>query len=105
VDIDLAEKPKVILITDVLRKAYSMLDPYSDSIQILGRFRNGIENAVHISNFNSGLKWKEKARAVTYIKDAHKAYRTLKTLKETKLQREDWRYLPQGWQPIQFIRT
>jgi hypothetical protein len=81
VDIDLDEKPRVIMITDVLRKAFSMLDPYSDSVQIVGRFRNGIKNVVHISNFNKKLSWKEKERAVTYIKDAFETYKALEHMK------------------------
>ncbi|WP_142531028.1 DEAD/DEAH box helicase family protein [Pedobacter westerhofensis] len=81
VDIDLEEKPNVILITDVLRKAFSMLDPYSDSVQIVGRFRNGIKNAVHISNSNKNLKWKEKQRAISFIKDAYDTYKDLEVMK------------------------
>ena len=80
VDIFLNEKPTVILMTDVLRKAFSMLDPYSDSIQILGRFRNGIKDAIHISNFNKNLDWKERERAVRYISDSYKALNDLRTL-------------------------
>lgn len=81
VDIDLEEQPNVILITDVLRKAFSMLDPYSDSVQIVGRFRNGIKNAVHISNSNKKLKWKEKQRAISFIKDVYDTYKDLEVMK------------------------
>lgn len=77
VDIDnLEEKPRVIMITDVLRKAYSMLDPYSDCIQIVGRFRNGIKSAVHISNFAYGMEWKERARAIRFLRDNYDTYKS-----------------------------
>lgn len=80
VDLFLDEKPHVIMISDVLRKAFSMLDPYSDSTQITGRFRNGVKHLTHISNYNSNLKWKERLHAILYLNDSYIMYKRLREM-------------------------
>jgi hypothetical protein len=83
VDIKLEnEKPNVILITDVFRAQHSMLDPYTDTIQILGRFRNGISRAVHISNFNNRIKWMEKLEGIEFLEKQHKTFLKVAAVKQ-----------------------
>lgn len=53
VDIELSEKPNVVLISDVWNVPYTIIDPDTDAIQIAGRFRNGIESFTHITNSNN----------------------------------------------------
>jgi hypothetical protein len=74
VDIFLDEEPNVIMITDVLRRSFTMLDPYTDSIQIVGRFRNGASDITHISNFSPDIKWKEQSDARLFIDQSYKCY-------------------------------
>lgn len=55
VDIEMEEQPEVVMLSDVLSAEYSTIDPHTDAIQIMGRFRNGIRAISHISNFNNNL--------------------------------------------------
>ena len=49
-DIELDEQPNVLMITDVYIAQWTMFDPFTDSVQVIGRFRNGISTFTHISN-------------------------------------------------------
>jgi hypothetical protein len=49
-DIELDEQPNVLMITDVYIAQWTMFDPFTDSVQVVGRFRNGISTFTHISN-------------------------------------------------------
>jgi len=82
VDIELNDKPVVIMISDVIRRKFTMLDPYTDVIQILGRFRNGIHSAAHITNFKADMEWKEEETAVKFIKDSFNIYEKVKVVTE-----------------------
>lgn len=52
-DIKLDVQPNILLITDVNSTIYTMFDPYTDSIQAVGRFRNGVSSITHISNWSN----------------------------------------------------
>ena len=49
-DIELDFQPEVFIVTDVTMATQSIIDPFTDTIQIIGRFRNGIVSASHITN-------------------------------------------------------
>ena len=50
-DIELQEDlPNVGMLTDCYIADYTMIDPYMDAVQIVGRFRNGVNRIYHISN-------------------------------------------------------
>lgn len=49
-DIELEEQPNVLMITDVYIAQWTMFDPFTDSVQVIGRFRNGVSTFTHISN-------------------------------------------------------
>ena len=51
-DIELDERPNVLMITDVYIAQWTMFDPFTDSVQVVGRFRNGVSAFIHISNTN-----------------------------------------------------
>lgn len=51
-DIELDVQPYVLIITEVFYAPYTMFDPFTDSVQIVGRFRNGVSSFTHISNWN-----------------------------------------------------
>lgn len=51
-DIELDEQPNVLMITDVYIAQWTMFDPYTDSVQVVGRFRNGVSSFTHISNYD-----------------------------------------------------
>lgn len=52
VDIELDFKPNVILLTDCYAADYTIFDPYTDVVQCVGRFRNGVSNICLVTNTN-----------------------------------------------------
>lgn len=55
-DCELDFKPVVIMVTDCLSVEHTMIDPEVDAKQIIGRFRQGIDIAIVISNCNSSFE-------------------------------------------------
>lgn len=82
-DIEITEKPIVVMVTECYIAEWSMIDPYTDAVQILGRFRNGISKAYHICNFNQNLAIKTKEDILLSYECSKSVYETLKTLRET----------------------
>ena len=66
IDIELIEQPDIIILSNMNQAEYTMIDPFTEAIQIQGRFRNFFENGknynslTHISNFKSELKIKSE---------------------------------------------
>lgn len=50
VDIKLDYQPNVIVLTDVFHAPYSMIDPQTEVVQAIGRFRNGVAKLHHVTN-------------------------------------------------------
>ena len=62
VDIVLDEKPVVIMLSNPYKTVedktpYSLIDPETESIQIMGRFRNGIDRLIHITSISKKLQF------------------------------------------------
>lgn len=77
-DIELEEQPELIMLTDVYTAEYTMIDPYTDVIQIIGRFRNGVHSISHISNFSNKLpqnSQKELREQVTIMENIYSEFR------------------------------
>ena len=51
-DIELDMQPNVLIITDVYIAQWTMFDPFTDSVQVVGRFRNDVSSFTHISNYD-----------------------------------------------------
>lgn len=79
-DIELDIKPTVIMITEVYFSEYSMIDPNTDAIQVIGRFRNGIEQVCHIFNTNTNFPIRKMEEIDGYIAGCEDVYKKLKTL-------------------------
>lgn len=79
-DIELDTKPTIIMITEVYFSEYSMIDPNTDAIQIIGRFRNGIEHAYHIFNTSTNFPVRTITEIDGYIAGCEDVYKKLKTL-------------------------
>mgnify|MGYP000196463979 FL=1 len=60
VDIELEEKPNILLLTDCYFADYTAFDPNTDTIQCVGRFRNGVSSIHHISNTNRNFMVRSK---------------------------------------------
>lgn len=80
VDIDLEYKPNVIMLSELFFAEHSMLDPFTDSIQITGRFRAGVNSITHITNTNSRLKHMSKAEVTAHIRGGYEVYKQLSSL-------------------------
>lgn len=50
VDIKLDYQPNVIILTDVFHAPHSMIDPQTEVVQAIGRFRNGVAKLHHVTN-------------------------------------------------------
>ena len=88
VDIKIEDKPDIIIITDVMRSQHTMVDPYSDCTQIIGRFRNGYNSVAHITNCNVDIEFKGEDNAKKYINDGVEQYKMLLKVKADLLLRE-----------------
>lgn len=59
-DIELSVSPNIIMLSECFVADYTMIDPYMDAVQIIGRFRNGVNRVYHVSNWNSQILPKSK---------------------------------------------
>lgn len=78
VDMELEAQPHVIMLTDVYFAEHTMIDPYTDAIQIVGRFRNGVSSITYISNTKNGLPQRSKEEIQGYLVCSKEIYRTMK---------------------------
>jgi len=81
VDIKLSTKPSVFMITDLHRAPFSLLDPYSDCIQIVGRFRNGVNKIIHITNTKADIEFRTTEDATKYIEQSYECYQKIVEIK------------------------
>lgn len=78
-DMIMEEKPHVILLTEVYFAEYTMFDPYTDVIQAVGRFRNGVTSISHIANTNTNLPTRTPKETKEYICESEAVYNALYT--------------------------
>jgi len=62
------------MITDIYAAPHTTIDPETEAVQIAGRFRNGIKNLVHITNYNRKLEYKEPDVLSIYLAEQHEVY-------------------------------
>lgn len=79
-DIELEMKPTVIMITEVYFSEYSMIDPHTDAIQAIGRFRNGVDKVYHIFNTNLNFPVRTKEEIDGYLFGCEEVYKKLKAM-------------------------
>lgn len=77
-DIELDFQPEVFIVTDVTMATQSIIDPFTDTIQIIGRFRNGITSASHITNTDYKFQVRSKKQLQFRINVFEETYKTLK---------------------------
>ena len=78
VDIELNVKPDILILTNLNNAVYTTVDPYTDAIQIVGRFRNGVSSITYISNTKKGLPQRSKEEIKGYLICSKEIYRTMK---------------------------
>lgn len=80
VDIELAEQPIVLLLTDCYFAEYTTFDPHTDAIQCVGRFRNGVSSIHHIANTNHNFAIRSRDELKGYIDCSEAIYNQLDSL-------------------------
>lgn len=97
VDIKLNENPNVILLSNCYLSEFTAVDPFTDSVQIAGRFRNGISSLKHIVNINPNYRVRSKEEVLGYVSGLEMAHQTLKSFYETAPDAEKrniwWEYI------------
>ncbi|MDR0231749.1 MAG: hypothetical protein LBI82_06475 [Dysgonamonadaceae bacterium] len=83
VDIDLQTQPTTVIISGLFYAKHSMIDPHTEAIQILGRFRNGTGAIIHVSNIDTDLPYKTPEQLKNYLDGCHEVYMQIKLLFET----------------------
>lgn len=83
-DINLDFKPNVVMFTDVVNAPHTMIDPYTDAVQIVGRFRNGVDKIIHITNFIPHMKVKTPNEVHDYITACQSVYDTIRGLRDAE---------------------
>lgn len=66
-DIILDYKPDLIMMSDMYLVEHTVLDPYSDMIQIIGRFRNGVNYITHITNSFKDYTYRSKEEVLREV--------------------------------------
>jgi hypothetical protein len=74
VDIEMLELPNVILISDLYASKPSFIDPKTETMQIIGRFRKGVKSVTHISNIEAELNFYTPKQVRARLKNAGKIY-------------------------------
>jgi len=89
VDIELNIKPDIIIYTDLKQAEHTIIDPYSEAIQIQGRFRKYFDgkrfnSLTHISNIKSELRVKTEEELDYEIEFYRTHYKFLSEKKKEK---------------------
>lgn len=79
VDIELPTKPHVTIVTDTEFAPCTMVIPQTESVQIVGRFRNGVKTIEHITNVNGLIPYKSIETVKKEIVESYNAYKTIQT--------------------------
>lgn len=79
-DIELDEKPDVLFITEPYFAEYTMIDPCTDAVQAIGRFRNGVSTIHHIVNTNESYPVRNRQGIMEYLKASKDTYMTIKRI-------------------------
>ena len=81
-DIELDNRPDIIFITEPYISEYTAIDPCTDVVQSIGRFRNGISTCLHIVTVRNDFIIRTREGIIEYLKGCKIAYNTVKSLYE-----------------------
>ncbi len=106
-DIKLPVKPDILMLTDLNEAKHSIIDPFTEAIQIYGRFRNKFENDrtfnsfTHITNVSQQLPVKSHEDVMGMIGEFEITHQSLKQRHETATDK----YRKQAiWEDIKNVR-
>lgn len=83
VDIYMDTKPIVIMLTDAINVEHTIIDPITDAVQIVGRFRGGVEKIIHITNIDPELESMNKEEVLAYLNGCEKSYNDIRALRNS----------------------
>lgn len=81
-DIELEEQPDVIFVTEPYFSEYTAIDPCTDVVQAIGRFRTGTSSLTHVVSTHSGFPIRTKEGIREYLQASAYAYKVLQNLYE-----------------------
>ena len=96
VDIELDFKPNVILITDCYAADYTIFDPYTDVVQCVGRFRNGVSNICLVTNTNPRFNIRSKDElkgTISCLRDNYEQIKSFYTYATTNSAKDAYKTL------------
>lgn len=77
-DIDLCIKPNIIILTDCYALKFSVIDPFTDTAQIIGRFRNNMyQSVVHINVRTSYIEQRTETELANDLRDSKVVYEAM----------------------------
>ena len=79
-DMDLEYKPDVVMVTDVKKSVYTILDINTDCVQIAGRLRSGFNSLTHILTTDDAIASPKQSELEETIKLQENAYNYIRTL-------------------------
>jgi len=83
VDILTDKSTHVTIITDCRFAPQTMVHPQTESLQIVGRFRNGVVSFHHITNYDKRLRVNDFVESIAAIEKAKEGYDAILTLYNT----------------------
>lgn len=75
VDIVCDNPPHIILVSDLYGATQSVIDPATEAIQIIGRFRNGVNSVTHIASIRPDLECLSPNEIDRWLEGAGKVYK------------------------------
>lgn len=79
-DIEIDEMPDVVFVSEPYFAEHTMVDPNTDVVQSVGRFRNGISSVTHILSTKSTIQQRTKEGIMEFLKGSEHAYNIIRTL-------------------------
>lgn len=79
-DMDLEYKADVVMITDVKKSVYTILDINTDCVQIAGRLRKGFSSLTHILTTDNAISAPKQSELEETVKLQENAYNYIRTL-------------------------
>lgn len=83
VDIDCDKKVGVIMLSDPRFADYTMIDPLTEAVQIVGRFRNGVEDIAHIFYTDTTLPYKTREQLTEELESCEEVYKAVSAIATT----------------------
>jgi hypothetical protein len=99
-DIIIKQPVTVIILSDYSYQSHTIIDPFTDTLQILGRFRNEGQSVIHINNASKYPSPLSEADALKQISQSKVVYEAFDGLKRANVNPELNNYFVQALQTV-----